>query len=228
MAQTEVLVVGAGPTGDPSLPSSLKTWASPFRVIDNAPAPGRPRGRLAVQCPDPGVLSPAGPCRSAVGAAGDSSGPIVMRWAAASERPASCSATLGTAAVALPVRPDPSRRTIHERLLIDQLRWQSGVAVERNTELELVLDDAGRQSRAMPTLTSWRGPRGVGRGDLSRRLRRRALDGARGARDRRSRAGPTPHSSTSPTSMALVRSSNGELHVGLDEADFWRCFRWQG
>ena len=66
--------------------------------------------------------------------------------------------------------------------------------------------------------------RGNQHGSLRRRLRRRPLDRARACSGSASRAGPMNTFSTWPTWRRRARSTNGELHVGLDKSDFLALF----
>ena len=112
----------------------------------------------------------------------------------------------------------------HERLLIERLE-ALGVAVERRTELVGFTDEGDR------VIARLRGPDGPGgnlRGDLHRRLRRRALDSCA----RRIGTGFPGGTYRQVFYVADVEAAgppiNGELHVDLDEADFLAVFPLAG
>lgn len=181
---TEVLIVGAGPTG-----LVLALWLVRLgvrvRILDKAAEPGTSSRALAVQARTLELYSQLGLAdavvefgRKAVAA---------NLWVAAKKQAHIVFGDMGAGISPFPyaiIYPQDE----HERLLIERLK-SAGLEVERPVEL-LDFEDAAGRVRARLKRPRW-GHRSV-RGRLPRRMRRRTFNRPRDAQDRLPRRGLYP------------------------------------
>ena len=173
---TDVLIVGAGPTG-----LVLALWLTRLgvrvRIVDKTAEPGTTSRALAVQARTLELYRQIG-LADAVVARGRKMTAINL-WTAGKQVAHVVFGDMGADLSPFPyalIYPQDE----HERLLIDRLA-EAGVKVERQTEL-VAFEETAAGVRAR--LKRADGAHGHVRGRLSRRLRRRALRRARGLADR--------------------------------------------
>ena len=173
---TDVLIVGAGPTG-----LVLALWLTRLgvrvRIIDKTAEPGTTSRALAVQARTLELYSQIGLADALVERGRKIA--AVNLWVSGKKVGHLVFGDMGAGLSPFPyalVFPQDE----HERLLIDRL-IQAGVEVERRTELLGFEDTGGRDTRA-PETVRW--SRGGMRGGLYRRMRRRTLQRPRGTGDR--------------------------------------------
>jgi 2-polyprenyl-6-methoxyphenol hydroxylase-like FAD-dependent oxidoreductase len=218
MAQTQVLVAGAGPTG-----LVLALWLTRLgvgvRIVDRLAEPGTTSRALAVQARTLELYRQVG-LADAVVERGHKV-PGVNLWARGRH-----AARLGFEAVGEALTPYPFLEIFpqdeHERLLIDRLA-EAGVTVERRTELTGFSDDGDR------IVARLRGPEGETTCEAA------YLAGCDGARStvREAIGGGFPGGTYRQVFyvadvLAAGPSMDGELHVDLDEADFLAVFPLAG
>ena len=197
MTDTDVLIVGAGPTG-----LVLALWLTRLgvrvRIVDKTAEPGTTSRALAVQARTLELYRQIG-LADAVVARGRKMTAVNL-WETGKQV-----AHVVFGEWAPDLSPFPYAliypQDEHERLLIDRLA-EAGVAGRAPDGARGVRGD-GRRCARPPETRRWR-HRDV-RGRLSRRLRRRAFRRARGACRSVSRAAPTTISFTSPTSKRAAR-----------------------
>ena len=219
MAQTEVLVVGAGPTGL-VLALWLKTLGVRFRIIDKAPAPGMTSRALVVHARTLEFYRQLGFAAAAV-AAGQVMTAVNL-WVRGRKAGRVSLGDIGTGLSPYPyvlILP----QDVHERLLIDHL-MQLGVAVERPVELVSMTQD---EARAIAKLRH-----GDGSEETVEALYVAGCDGAhstvRGALEVGFPGGTYSHLFYVADITASGPVSDGELHVALDDADFLAVFPLKG
>jgi 2-polyprenyl-6-methoxyphenol hydroxylase-like FAD-dependent oxidoreductase len=219
MAQTEVLVVGAGPTGL-VLALWLKAFGVQFRIIDKAREPGMRSRALAMHARTLEFYRQLGVADQAVKAGLKMvAANLWVRGRKAGRIP------LGDIGQGLSPYPFVLilPQDVHERLLIEQL-MQSGVAVERPVEL-LSIDE--NEARVLARLSH-----GDGREETVEAQYVVGCDGAHSIL-RDSLGVGFPGGTYSHLFYVADVTASGpvtdqELHVALDDADFLAVFPLQG
>jgi 2-polyprenyl-6-methoxyphenol hydroxylase-like FAD-dependent oxidoreductase len=218
MTQSDVLIVGAGPTG-----LVLALWLTKLgikaRIVDKTTEPGTTSRALAVQVRTLELYRQLD-LAEAVIAAGHKV-PAVNLWVTGERR-----AHLDFASVGSDLTPysflEMFPQDEHEKLLVSRLT-QMGVAVERDTEL-LRFEDSG--DRIVARL---RGPKGEESCEASYIA---GCDGARSLVRETIGAGFPGGTYRQVFYVADIDGSgptlNGELHIDLDEADFLAVFPLAG
>ena len=218
MSRSDVLIVGAGPTG-----LVLALWLARqgvgVRIIDKAAEPGTTSRALAVQARTLELYRQAD-LADAVVARGHKV-PAVNLWARGRKAARIPFQTVGETLTPYPfleIFPQDE----HERLLIEAL-GRCGIAVERPVELAAFEDDGAR------ILAQLRGPDGDARHEAA------FICGCDGARSRvREIVGGTFPGGTYQQVFYVADVAaagapiDGELHVDLDEADFLAIFPMAG
>jgi 2-polyprenyl-6-methoxyphenol hydroxylase-like FAD-dependent oxidoreductase len=219
MAETEVLVVGAGPTGL-ALALWLKAFGVHFRIIDKAREPGMTSRALAVHARTLEFYRQLG-VADAVVAAGQVMTAVNL-WVRGHKAGRVALGDIGTGLSPYPyvlILP----QDVHERLLIDHL-MQSGVAVERPVELISIVEGE--------TLVKARLRHGDGREETVEALFIAGCDGAHSALREALQVGFPGGTYSHLFYVADVTASgpvaDGELHVALDDADFLAVFPLKG
>jgi len=219
MAQTEVLVVGAGPTGL-ALALWLKAFGVQFRIIDKAREPGTTSRALVVHARTLEFYRQLGIADAAVKAGLKMvAANLWVRGRKAGRIP------LGDMGQGLSPYPFALilPQDVHERLLIDRL-MQSGVTVERPVEL-LAMEE--NEARVLARLSH-----GDGREETVEAQFVVGCDGAHSILRDSLGAGFPGGTYSHLFYVADVTASgpvmDGELHVALDDADFLAVFPLQG
>jgi 2-polyprenyl-6-methoxyphenol hydroxylase-like FAD-dependent oxidoreductase len=219
MTQTDVLIIGAGPTG-----LVLALWLTRLgvkvRIVDKTAEPGTTSRALAVQARTLELYRQLD-LTDAVVAKGHHV-PAVNLWVK-SER----AARLGFESVGFGLTPYPFLHIFpqdqHERLLIERLQ-ALGVSVERQTELVGFTDEKDRITACL------RGPDGQKVDCAAAYIT--GCDGARSIVRETIGTGFPGGTYRQIFYVADVEASgpalNGELHVDLDEADFLAVFPLAG
>ena len=218
MARSEVLIVGAGPTG-----LVLALWLTalgvPVRIIDRAAA-GTTSRALAVQARTLELYRQLD-LATAVVQQGHQT-PAVNLWTRGARAARVTFATVGERLTAFPwmhIYPQDQ----HEQLLIGALAAR-GVSVERCTELESFSDDGERVRAQLRTAD--------GRLESCVASYLAGCDGARSLVRERLGTGFPGGTYQHVFYVADIDGSgppiNGELHVDLDEADFLAVFPLAG
>lgn len=214
-----ILIVGAGPTG-----LVLALWLTklglPCRIIDKSAAPGNYSRALAVQARTLEFYQQIGLAQAVTQQAHQVAG--LNLWVRSAQAARVPLGDLGRGLTAFPF-PLVFPQDEHERLLVERL-GDLGVQVERQTELTGFEDD-GRAIRA-----TLRKP------DGSEEICSIAyLAGCDGARSKvreqlnvQFPGGTYDHLFYVADVEAAGPPMNGELHVGLDDADFLAVFPLQG
>ena len=176
MAESDVLVIGAGPTGL-VLAYWLKRLGMRVRIVDKTSEPGTTSRALGVQARTLEFYRQVGLADALIDRGLEFA--AANLWVRGKRKARAAFGEMGRGLSPYPymlIFPQDE----HERLLIERLA-EAGVQVERRTEL-LGLRRSGRarSSRACADPTAGGGLRGT----LPRRLRRRPLHGASCARDR--------------------------------------------
>ena len=219
MMHSDVLIVGAGPTG-----LVLALWLTKLgvkvRIIDKTAEPGTTSRALAVQARTLELYRQL-----------DLTDPVVKHG---HKVPAVNLWVRGEPVARLPferigsdLTPYPFLHIFpqdeHERLLIGRLE-ALGVSIERRTELLSFTDEGGR------VIARLRGPDGQ-----EETCEAGYIAGCDGARSIVREAIGTGFPGGTYRQLFYVadveaagRALDGELHVDLDEADFGRSFRWPG
>ena len=221
MADPQVLIVGAGPTGL-VLALWLRRLGVRVRIVDKAAEPGTTSRALVVQARTLELYRQLGLADAVVERGLEFA--AVNLWVRGRRTARVALGEMGKGLSPYPfmlIFPQDE----HERLLIEQPRARPASTVERQTELVGFEERGERVAGAAPRPD---GARGDLRGRLPRRLRRRPLHACARRSASASRAAPTRTSSTSPTSRASGPVMNGELHVALDDADFLAVFPLKG
>jgi 2-polyprenyl-6-methoxyphenol hydroxylase-like FAD-dependent oxidoreductase len=219
MAQTEVLVVGAGPTGL-ALALWLKAFGIQFRIIDKAREPGLTSRALAVHARTLEFYRQLGIADAAVAAG------LKMiaanLWVRGHKAGRLALGDIGTGLSPYPyvlILP----QDVHEQLLIDHLA-QSGVAVERPVEL-VAIDES--ETRVLARLRH-----GEGKEETVEAQYVVGCDGAHSALREALAVGFPGGTYSHLYYVADVTASgpvaDGELHVALDDADFLAVFPLKG
>jgi 2-polyprenyl-6-methoxyphenol hydroxylase-like FAD-dependent oxidoreductase len=219
MAQTEVLVVGAGPTGL-VLALWLKAFGVQFRIIDKAREPGMTSRALAMHARTLEFYRQLGVADQAINAGLKMiAANLWVRGRKAGRIP------LGDIGQGLSPYPFVLilPQDVHERLLIDRLT-QSGVAVERPVELLSIEEN---EARVLARLSH-----GDGREETVEAQYVAGCDGAhsilRDSLDVGFPGGTYSHLFYVADVTASGPVTDGELHVALDDADFLAVFPLQG
>ena len=219
MVHSDVLIIGAGPTG-----LVLALWLTKLgvkvRIVDKTAEPGTTSRALAVQARTLELYRQL-----------DLADPVVERghkvpavnlWVKGEPAARLPFTTIGedlTAFAFLEIFPQDQ----HERLLIERLE-ELGVAVERRTELMRFTDEDGRISASL------RGPDGHEEDCEATYLA--GCDGARSSVRETLGTGFPGGTYRQVFYVADVEAAgppvNGELHVDLDEADFLAVFPLAG
>lgn len=216
---TDVLIVGAGPTG-----LVLALWLTRLgvrvRIVDKTAEPGTTSRALAVQARTLELYKQLG-LADAVVERGQKFAAANL-WVAGKKVARAVFGDMGTGLSPYPymlIFPQDE----HERLLIDRLS-EAGVAVERRTEFLGFEDAAGR------VLARLKGPDGVLAFCDAAYLA--GCDGAhstvRGALEIGFPGGTYAHLFYVADVDASGDMMNGELHVGLDTTDFLAVFPLKG
>jgi 2-polyprenyl-6-methoxyphenol hydroxylase-like FAD-dependent oxidoreductase len=219
MKQTDVLIIGAGPTGL-VLALWLTKLGAKVRIVDKTAEPGTTSRALAVQARTLELYQQLD-LTEAVVAKGHHV-PAVNLWVKG-ER----AARLGFESVGFGLTPYPFLHIFpqdqHERLLIERLH-ALGVAVERQTELVGFTDEKDRIAARL------RGPDGREVDCAAAYIA--GCDGARSIVRETVGTGFPGGTYRQIFYVADVEASgpalNGELHVDLDEADFLAIFPLAG
>ncbi|HSZ52789.1 MAG TPA: FAD-dependent oxidoreductase, partial [Caulobacteraceae bacterium] len=217
--ETDVLVVGAGPTGL-VLALSLARQGAKVRVVDRAEGPGTTSRALAVQARTLELYRQLGLTDEIV-AEGHHT-PAVNLWVRGSRAAGISLAQMGEGLTPYPfLHIFPQDR--HERLLEERLEAE-GVRVERRTEVMSVDDhgdrivarlaDAGGAERIAES--SW-----IAGCDGARSIVRHAIGASFQGGTYRQLFYVADADISGPT-------ANGELHIDLDEADFLAVFPIDG
>ncbi len=219
MPQTEVLVIGAGPTG-----LVLALWLAKLgvkvRIIDKTAEPGTTSRALAVQARTLELYRQLD-LTDAVVAAGHRV-PAVNLWVKSK-----ATARIGFESVGSDLTPFPFLHIFpqdrHERLLIERLQTM-GVAVERGTELTGFAETENSINARL------RGPAGQEVGCEASYIA--GCDGARSTVRETIGTGFPGGTYRQIFYVADVEAAgpalNGELHIDLDEADFLGVFPLSG
>ncbi len=219
MTQTDVLIVGAGPTG-----LVLALWLAKLgvkvRIIDKTAEPGTTSRALAVQVRTLELYRQLD-LAAAVVARGHKV-PAVNLWVKGAS-----AARLSFENIGAGLTPDPFMLIFpqdqHERLLIERLQ-ALGVTIERRTEL---IGFADREDRVVAHL---RGPDGQAHDCEAKYIA--GCDGARSVVRETIGTGFPGGTYRQIFYVADVVAAgpaiNGELHVDLDEADFLAVFPLAG
>jgi len=217
--RSDVLIVGAGPTG-----LVLALWLTKLgirpRIIDRTGEPGTTSRALAVQARTMELYRQLGLTDSVLEQGHKV--PAVNLWVKGEQR-----AHLGFGAVGGDLTPYPFLHIFpqdqHERLLIQRLQ-ELGVSVERRVELLGYTDEGDHVSARL---------RGVdGREEACEATYIAGCDGARSLVRETMRTGYPGGTYRQVFYVADVEASgpplNGELHIDLDEADFLAVFPLAG
>jgi len=219
MTQSEVLVVGAGPTG-----LVLALWLTKLgvkvRIIDKTAGPGTTSRALAVQARTLELYRQLD-LADAVLAAGHRI-PAVNLWVRGEAAARLAFETIGSGLTPYPfLKIFPQDQ--HERLLIERLE-ALGVAVERQTEL------IGFTEGEASVIARLRGPDGQEAGCAANYIA--GCDGARSVVRETIGAGFPGGTYRQLFYVADVEAAgpalNGELHIDLDDADFLGLFPLAG
>ena len=219
MAQSDVLVIGAGPTGL-VLAYWLKRLGMRVRIVDKTSEPGTTSRALGVQARTLEFYQQAGLADALIDRGLEFA--AANLWVRGKRKARAAFGEMGRGLSPYPymlIFPQDE----HERLLIERLA-EAGVHVERRTELLSFADRDGGSSRACADPTARR-----------RTARHFTLPAAMAPAPRSvmrsgsgSPAGPTTASFTSPTWRRSGALINGELHVALDDAEFLAVFPMKG
>ena len=219
MSETQVLIVGAGPTGL-ALALWLRKLGLQVRIIDRTAAPGTTSRALAVQARTLELYRQLDLAEAVVRAGHKV--PAVNLWARGERKARLDFETIGTDLTPysfLEIYPQDE----HERLLIARLQ-DLGVKVERQTEL-LDFSDTGGAVRARLRAVS----------GAEETCEAAYLAGCDGARSRVREVLATGFPGGTYRQLFYVADMqgsgppvNGELHVDLDEADFLAVFPLAG
>jgi 2-polyprenyl-6-methoxyphenol hydroxylase-like FAD-dependent oxidoreductase len=215
MTRSDVLIIGAGPTG-----LVLALWLSKFgakvRIIDKTATPGTTSRALAVQARTLELYRQLD-LAAAVVEHGHKV-PAVNLWVEGKQATRLPFETIGedlTPYAFLEIFPQDQ----HERLLIERLE-QFGVSVERRTELESFVDEGDRITARL------RAP--DGREEACEASYIAGCDGARSIVRETLGTGFPGGTYRQIFYVADIEAAgpaiNGELHVDLDEADFLAVF----
>src|SRR5262245_25187498 len=219
MAQTEVLVVGAGPTGL-ALALWLQALGVQFRLIEKAHEPGMTSRALAVHARTLEFYRQLGIADQVVAA-----GQVMTAanlWVRGRKAGRLALGDIGAGLSPYPyvlILP----QDVHERLLIDQLR-QAGAAVERPVELTAIEES---ESRVLARLRH-----DDGREETVEAQYVAGCDGAHSIVREHLGVGFPGGTYSHLFYVADVTASgpaaDGELHVALDDADFLAVFPLKG
>jgi 2-polyprenyl-6-methoxyphenol hydroxylase-like FAD-dependent oxidoreductase len=219
MARSDVLIIGAGPTG-----LVLALWLTrqgvSVRIVDKTAEPGTTSRALGVQARTLELYRQLDLTDAVL--SGGHKVPAVNLWVKGEQ-----AARLPFETVGADLTPYPFLHVYpqdeHERLLVERLE-QGGVAVERRTEL-LGFTDDGEHVRAR-----LRGPDGEEEICEARYIA--GCDGARSIVRQAMGAGFPGGTYRQVFYVADVEATgpaiNGELHIDLDEADFLGIFPLAG
>jgi 2-polyprenyl-6-methoxyphenol hydroxylase-like FAD-dependent oxidoreductase len=218
MTKSDILIIGAGPTG-----LVLTLWLSKLgarvRIVDKTDAPGTTSRALAVHARTLELYSQLDLADSVI--AQGHKVPAIGLWVQGERRARISFADAGSELTPYPflhIFPQDE----HEKLLIARLE-QFGVTVERQTELMDYSDDGERIAARL------RGPQGEERCEASYIA---GCDGARSLVRQAMGAGFPGGTYQQVFYVADVEASgpaiNGDLGVALDEADFLAVFPLKG
>jgi 2-polyprenyl-6-methoxyphenol hydroxylase-like FAD-dependent oxidoreductase len=215
MSRTDVLIVGAGPTGL-TLALWLAQWGVAVRLIDKTAEPGTTSRALAVQARTLELYRPLGLSERVL--ARGAKVPAVNLWVRGRR-----TARLPFEQIGVGLTPYPFLfifpQDEHERLLIERLS-ESGVVVERQTEF-LRFEERGDGVAA-------RLRRADGREEVCESRYLAGCDGARSPVREQIGAGFPGGTYRQVFYVADVEAHgpalDGELHIDLDEADFLGVF----
>jgi len=219
MTRSDVLIVGAGPTG-----LVLALWLTKLgvkvRIIDKTAEPGTTSRALAVQARTLELYRQLDLADAVV--AGGHKVPAVNLWTRGKQAAHLAFETVGSGMTPYPfLQIFPQDQ--HERLLIERLQ-ALGVAVERQTELIRFSNEKDR------VVVRLRGPDGVEVDAEADYLA--GCDGARSIVRETIGAGFPGGTYRQLFYVADVEAAgpalNGELHIDLDEADFLAVFPLAG
>jgi 2-polyprenyl-6-methoxyphenol hydroxylase-like FAD-dependent oxidoreductase len=219
MARSDVLIVGAGPTG-----LVLALWLTKLgvkvRIIDKTAEPGTTSRALAVQARTLELYRQLDLSDTVI--AKGHKVPAVNLWTRGKQAAHLVFETVGSSMTPYPfLKIFPQDQ--HERLLIERLQ-ALGVAVERQTELIRFTDENDR------VVVRLRGPDGVEVDGEASYLA--GCDGARSIVRETIGAGFPGGTYRQLFYVADVEAAgpalNGELHIDLDEADFLAVFPLAG
>jgi 2-polyprenyl-6-methoxyphenol hydroxylase-like FAD-dependent oxidoreductase len=219
MADTQVLVAGAGPTGL-VLALWLRRLGVAVRIVDRAAEPGTTSRALGVQARTLEFYRQLGIAEPVVGRGLEFA--AANLWARGRRAARAAFGEMGRGLSPYPymlILPQDE----HERLLIDRLAAE-GVAVERRTEF------LGFEERDARVVARLRGPDGTEK--LCEAEYLAACDGARSQVREAIGAGFPGGTYEHLFYVADVQASgpvvDGELHVALDESDFLAAFPMRG
>lgn len=219
MCDTDVLIVGAGPTGL-VLALWLTRLGARVRIIDKTTEPGTTSRALAVQARTLELYSQIGLADAVID--GGRKVFAVNLWVAGEKEAHGVLGAMGAG-----ISPFPYAlffpQDEHERLLIDRLS-EAGIQVERRTEL-LGFEEASRH-----IVARLKGPDGI-----EKTLEAAYIAGCNGAHSTVRQAleigfpgGVYNHLFYVADVEASGATMNGELHVALDRTDFLAAFPLKG
>jgi 2-polyprenyl-6-methoxyphenol hydroxylase-like FAD-dependent oxidoreductase len=220
MADTQVLIAGAGPTGL-VLAIWLRRLGVRVRIVDKAAEPGTTSRALGVQARTLEFYRQLGLAEAVVARGLEFA--AANLWVRGRKRARAAFGEMGKGISPYPymlIFPQDE----HERLLTARLEKEGGAVVERRTEL------LGLEERGPRVLARLRGPDGSEESCAAEYLA--ACDGARSFVREALGAGFPGGTYAHLFYVADVEGSgsvmDGELHVALDESDFLAAFPMKG